>query len=192
MKALFRPTILLLAAAVLAAASLAPDRYRVVDGSQFRIEGTSTLGRYTCTGEQVAGQALVTESDARVAAELTVPVAGFDCGRSRMTRDFREALKSDAYPSIRIYVDHASVTTQAPAGTWVPVRARARIRLAGTERSVMLEAEGRSRGSDRVQIRGEHALKMTDFGVQPPSGLGGIVRAHDRVVARFDLVAASE
>ncbi|GAB5535069.1 MAG: hypothetical protein Rubg2KO_13180 [Rubricoccaceae bacterium] len=189
MKALFRPTILLLAAAVLAAASAMPDRYQVVDGSQFRIEGTSTLGRYTCIGEQVDGQALVTEPDSRVAAELTVPVDGFDCQRSRMTRDFREALKNTVHPSIQIYVGHATVTAPRTEGAWVPVEATARIRLAGVERTVTLSAEGRSQGAGHVQIRGEHAFRMTDFGVRPPSGLGGLVRAHDRVVARFDLMA---
>ena len=182
----------MLAAAVLAAASLVPERYRVADGSQFWIEGTSTLGAYTCVGDRVAGGALVAESDARLAAELTVPVAAFDCGRSRMTRDFRSALKSEPYPLIRIVVDQASVIGKGAAGEWIPVRADARIRLAGVERSVTLQAEGRSRGGGRVQVRGEHAFRMTEFGVQPPSGLGGVVRAHDRVVARFDLLAVPE
>ena len=190
MRYLFRSTLLLLAATLLVAASIFTDRYRVVEGSQFRIDGTSTLGGYSCVGEQVAGQALVAQSDARVAAELAIPVAAFDCGRSRMTRDFQEALKSDQHPSIQIRVDHASVEAEAPRGAWVPARVTARIQLAGVERSVVLRAEGRSRGNGRVQVRGEHAVRMTDFGVRPPSGLGGIVRAHDRVIARFDLLAA--
>jgi hypothetical protein len=30
---------------------------------------------------------------------------------------------------------------------------------------------------------------MTDFGIDPPSGLLGAVRAHDRITVRFELAA---
>jgi hypothetical protein len=39
----------------------------------------------------------------------------------------------------------------------------------------------------RFRIRAELPLKMTDFGVTPPTALFGAVRAHDALEVRFDL-----
>jgi polyisoprenoid-binding protein YceI len=171
-------------AVVLGAAAFPPTRYVVAGGSQFWIDGTSTLGRYTCAAGLVAGHGDV---DADVLhAELTVPVGAIDCGQARMTRDLVAALRGDDHPAIEFTVDHAE--RLGPAGDWQRVRATGRLRLAGAERPLALDAEGRRRADGRLRIRGTHALRMTDFGVDPPRGLGGLVRAHDRVVARFDLV----
>lgn len=192
-RSLRLPILFPAAIALMAAGAFSPARYTVADGSHFWIDGTSTLGRYTCEGDGVSGRASVSEADEDVSAQLSVPVQGFDCGKSRMNRDFRAALKGEEHPTIEFRVEHAEVIAEpsSPAA-WARVRATGRLRLAGVERPLALEAEGRRLRSGRVRIRGEHALLMTDFGVDPPSGLLGMVRAHDRVVARFDLVATPD
>ena len=185
-RPLHRASALLTAVAIVLAAAVPPTRYVVAGGSQFWIDGTSTLGRYTCAAGRIAGHGDVDADDLQ--AELTVPVRAFDCGQARMTRDLVAALRGDLHPAIAFTVDHAARLGPAPSGDWQRVRATGRLRLAGAERPLALDAEGRRRADGRLQIRGTHALRMTDFGVDPPRGLGGIVRAHDRVVARFDLV----
>ena len=191
MRRSFLISFLVPAAIALMAAGAVSPRYAVVNGSHFWIDGTSTLGRYTCEGAGIAGTASIPENESEVSAELTVPVEGFDCGKSRMNRDFYNALKGDDYPIITFSVHDAEVLEEsASPEAWVRVRATGTLRLAGVERPLALTAEGRRLRSGRVQVRGQHALRMTDFGVDPPSGLMGLVRAHDGVVARFDLVAA--
>jgi hypothetical protein len=66
---------------------------------------------------------------------------------------------------------------------------RGRLSLAGAERDVSIDAQGRRAGHGAVSLRGEHRMRMTDFGVDPPTGLLGAVRAHDPVVVRFELHA---
>ena len=168
-----------------------PEGYTVDAGSRVRIDGTSTLGRYTCAAGEVAGAGDVPPAGPAT-AELTVGVASFDCGQSRMNRDFRRSLRAEAAPEIRFTLGLAeTLAPEARTGAWVRVRAAGRLSLAGVERPVTVVAEGRRLGAGRVQLRGQHPLLMTDFGVRPPSGMLGLVRAHDRVVVVFDLTASS-
>lgn len=188
MRRLLPLLLLVPAAAFLVAAGRPVTRYEVASGSRFWIDGTSTMGAYRCNGSRIAGSGDV--EPPRVAAELTIPVASFDCGQSRMNRDFRAALHGATHPTIRFTVDRAvALQRESRPGAWVRVRATGRLRLAGTERPIELEAQGRRRSDGRVQIRGAHPMQMTDYGIDPPTGLGGLVRAHDRLVARFDLLA---
>jgi len=163
-------------------------RYVVEPGSRFWIEGTSTVSPYTCTAERVSGGGEVDSH--RLSAEVRVPVRTFDCGVGAMNRDFQRALRAETNPEIRFVLRHVEASDPA-AGGWAPIRAYGTLEMAGTQRAVTIEAEGRQLPGERVRIRGQHVLHMTHFGVDPPTGLLGLVRAHDRVVVRFDLTAAA-
>ena len=167
-----------------------PTRYAVADGSRFWIDGTATTGAWTCEADAVGGQARLGDAQG-LEAEVVVPVHAFDCASGPMTRDLRRALGAEDYPDIRYVLEHAeTLGADGRPGTWVPVRAVGTLRLAGTARRVTVEAEGRRRADGRVDLRGRLPLRMTDFGVRPPSHALGLVRAHDSIVVRFDLVAA--
>lgn len=179
-----------------AAAALAPppERY-VLDpaGSRFWIDGTSTMGRYTCRAARLDGSGTLDEATApRGRAELRVEVRSFDCGQAQMNRDFRNALRASAHPRVTLTVERASVRPAAAGGRTVAATATGTLRLAGVSRPLTFEATARPLGGGRYRVEGQHALKMTDFGVPPPTGLMGLVRAHDRVVARFDVVLREE
>ncbi|MGH9361260.1 MAG: hypothetical protein ACRD2T_05030, partial [Thermoanaerobaculia bacterium] len=46
---------------------------------------------------------------------------------------------------------------------------------------------GERLGLGRYRITGALELKMTDFGIQPPTALMGLIRAGDGLRVRFDL-----
>ncbi len=165
--------------------------FAVESGSRFWIDGNATTGPYSCEATNVQGQARVLHAPGKVVGLVAVPVESFDCGISRMNRDMRTALRSDRHPAIRFELQEAGVAEQvADAASWVEVRAVGLLAMAGAEQLVGIRAEGRRLQDGRVQVRGSHAFRMTDFGIEPPTGLLGLVRAHDNVVARFDIVAA--
>ena len=196
--AALRPRLAVLALALLGAGGTArtegpapPDAYTLDAGSRFQIDGTSTLGRYSCAASAVTGSADVPVAGP-MEAEVTVGVRSFDCGQARMNRDFRRALQAEGHPEIRFDLDTAAaLAAEARPGAWVPVRATGRLRLAGVKRAVTVTAEGQRLGRGHVRLRGQHAMRMTDFRVEPPSGMLGMVRARDPVVVRFDLTASA-
>lgn len=180
--------LLLLAFAALLA-SFSPNRYEVTSGSHFWIDGTATTGAWTCATDAVAGQGILGGDD--LSATVTVPVRAFDCGSGQMNRDMRRALRAADHPAISFDLADAEVLRpQAAPGVWVRVRTSGTLRLAGSQRPLSFVADGRRFADGRVEIRGRQPLRMSDFGVTPPSHALGLVRAHDDIVVRFNLLAS--
>lgn len=175
-----------------ASGSGAQNLYEVLNESRFWIDGSATTGPYSCVSETVhgSGNVIALRAD-QTTVRVEVPVGSFDCGIRRMNRDLRQALNEDQHPAITFSLRHAEVLADSPApGKWVPVRAVGTITMAGSALLVAINAEGLQLDDGRVRIRGSHPLQMSDFGIDPPSGLLGLVRAHDRVTARFDIIAS--
>ncbi|WP_412068611.1 YceI family protein [Rubrivirga sp. IMCC43871] len=180
----------LLVLALLASLGAAPaPRYDVAPESRLWIDGTATTGPWTCQADGVVGQA---EGDPSApSGRLAVPVRAFDCGSGLMNRDLAEALGADDHPTIAFDLDAVGRIAPAPPDAWVEVVARGTLRLAGTARVVTVRARGRRRADGRVELDGRQPLRMSAFGVRPPSHAAGLVRAQDAIVVRFSLVAVS-
>lgn len=191
----FWPLLVLVCALLTGAVSVeAQQRYRLQPGSVFWIDGTTTVSRFTCTAQQAVGLGHVPSAGTRppetLDAVVAVPVHAFNCGIERMNRDLYEALRAEAHPAVRFTLTRAEVLGTPTDANWLRLQAWGTLTLAGTERPVTLTAEGRQLSDGRVRLRGRHMLRMTDFGVEPPHGPLGLVRTHDQITVRFDLVAA--
>lgn len=160
--------------------------------SELLIEGTSTVNSFTCEAEEVEGRARLDTSGQQprrgeAKAEVAVPVRRFDCGKRRMNQDLYDALKASAHPVIRFELDTAHVVEQEPRT--YQLHTSGRLTIAGTERPVTLEVDAQHLPDGRYRAQGSQPLSMRDYGIDPPSALLGLVKAHDRIVVRFDLIA---
>ena len=132
-------------------------------------------------GEQRAGW------DAEV--ELRIPVKALECGNAAMEHDMRKALRAAQYPEIGYRFVRLSEARYAPAGA-VPafaLRVEGEITLAGASRPVTIDVTATQLGPGRFRLRGGLPLRMTDFGIQPPSALLGLIRARDELWVSVDL-----
>lgn len=179
-----RRALLILLALLFGPVLLGPVQAQPVrlDGdSRVWIDGTSTLGPYRCTTDDVRG-----ERDGDGApARLTIETRSFDCGHRAMNLDFYRALQAERHPAL-----HFTLTDAEPL--WrkddrVSLVVSGRIRIAGASRAVTLRVDARQLAPGRYRAQGRHAMRMSDFGVEPPTGLMGFVRARDAVVIGFDL-----
>ena len=160
--------------------------YAPAPGSRFWIDGRTPLAPFTCAADEVGGHGRLRGE--AVTAEVVVPVRAFDCGLGRMNQDLYGALQGRVHPAIRLALADVRRVGGAQGG-WTPLRVTGTLRLAGVTRPVTLEAQGRLTPEGHVLLRGRHALRMTDFGITPPAGPFGLVRADDRITVRFELVA---
>ena len=192
----------------LAAPAAAQNRVVLLPESEVQIDGTSTVDDFTCRAGTVRGSGAIAGERALVQKTLVqkavlggkdetnvrirVPVATFDCGKRRMNEDLYRALRAKAHPFIEYELVSAElVGDEGQAGAY-RLRARGRLTIAGTTRDVEVVLEGERLPDGRFQGRGRLPLQMTDFGIEPPSALLGLVRAHDDITVRFNLVAAPE
>jgi hypothetical protein len=208
---------LCLAAVLLAAAGLAgpgpgpraPVQYVPHSDSRVWIEGDAEVRRFECHVDRVKGRAVLGPGGARKKAgadgrrrldtddgpshvEVQVPVRRFECGKEPMNEDLYEALKAEAHPRISYEMLEARLLDRPDTSGWQPIRATGDLTVAGTERLVEIVARGRRLGPERVEIRGEHRIDMTDFGVEPPQALFGLIQVQDRITVHFDLVGVPD
>ncbi|PIQ61727.1 MAG: hypothetical protein COV99_08580 [Bacteroidetes bacterium CG12_big_fil_rev_8_21_14_0_65_60_17] len=168
---------------LMAGHAAAQQPYVLSDSSRLAIHGTSTVNSFECEAAFVTGSGVL-DGGSRSSAHVEVRVPDLDCGKRRMNRDLKEALRSDEFPLISFNLQYAervdSLNTIQIVGT---------LSLAGASRdiNVLLHAERRTDGS--VRGWGRKHLRMTDFDVDPPTALFGVVKAHDDIEIVFNLIA---
>ncbi len=177
--------------------------YVPTDESRVWIEGSATTRDFTCSTQHLDGRArlpaeatrtslreLGEDEPATPALHATVPVRTLDCGRRRQNRDLYEAMKADEHPAIHYeLLDVEVVAEPDSAGAPYVLNATGRLTVAGVARTVSFRLEGRRLADGRVRARGSLPLKMTDFGIDPPTALLGLIRVRDDLVVHFDITA---
>ncbi len=159
---------------------------------EFSVSGTSTVRGWTCT---VTGSAQVTTGsssdssppvrgldDGVQTAMLTVPVGEFECPDDTMREHLLDALRPDEYPEITFLLEG-----YRPSGQGAVTTGALTILAATHEVSVPLFMTPSGSG---VQIEGEVALDMTDYGVEPPVVMLGLMRVRPRIRIQFSGVIA--
>ena len=149
----------------------------------FTVSGTSTVRGWTC---EVTGSAQVTVgsgaavrglADGVQAATLTVPVGDFVCPDEEMTEHLLEALRPDEFPEITFRLVRYEASGQGAATTGT-------LTILDAARGVSFPLSLTPSGSG-VRIAGEVALDMTDYGVEPPVVMLGLMRVRPQIRIQF-------
>lgn len=119
-----------------------------------------------------------------------VPVRSLECGSTLMERDLRRAVDAEQYPSIAYKFVRLNGFNVGPAenGFSYGLNVSGELTLAGVTRPVVVAVTAERKGRNRIRIRGEAALQMTEFEVTPPRALFGLIRAHDEFIVQVNLV----
>lgn len=164
---------------------------RLESGSVIAIDGTSTVNSFTCRASDVEGRASLPSaagSTKEVDVVIVVPVTGFDCGKRRMNADMQKAMRADEFPAIRFELDRAELLGSRGENEH-RLAVHGYLFIAGEQRPVSMAVVGRPGSDGRMHLVGRASMLMSDFGIDPPSALLGMVQAHDQIVVRFDLEA---
>jgi polyisoprenoid-binding protein YceI len=195
-KSALRRIALLVPAVIVAAAwTHAVGRMPFAPESKLWIEGTSTVRSFKCyatalegsvgyAGELGAGL----EQDARSvdAVDLGVPAMQLDCKNDKMNSHMRKALKTDANPTIRYRLTSHEVATGADGALTVTLKGM--LLLAGQEKELSMVANAAQDPDGRYRIMGSAELRMTEFGIKPPSLMLGTMKVHDKVVVKYEIL----
>ena len=190
---------LLLAFAAFAPAGLLPPvHYTITDQSSLYLKGSSNVNRFTCASVQTFAPATVEMtplgdgcSVAFSKAVMDLRVTRMDCGNKGINRDMQKALKADQYPDIRLKLERAVVSNTSAvidSHRWTPVTASTLVTIAGVTKPVKIRLEAKALTANRFQFVGSRDLLMSDFGVDPPSAMMGLVQVHDAITIHFDLI----
>jgi polyisoprenoid-binding protein YceI len=176
-----------IAVLVLAAATVAfADRYAGATGSSVTIEGTSTLHNWTMEGATIKGEISAPTPDnwnAPAKAVVTIPVTSIRSEHSKMDKLMAEALKAEKNPEIRYEMTQAT-PRNASAASFV-LETRGNLTIAGVTKEVSIDVQG-NRGADgRYILTGKTPIRMTAFGIKPPTAMMNTIKTGDDVTVTF-------
>ena len=191
-------TMLIVSSSVLIAQepSIRTVPFKLDPRSSITVNGTSTVNSFSCTSENIEGSGSVTRDQdaigvANISVQIETEVENFDCRNWRMTKDLWKALKSKDHPRIFYELDTTPIEPSADLGKEVfQINASGRLIIAGSERQIEVLLTATRASESAFDLTGTQEILMTDFGVEPPTALFGLVKANDQIIIHFDLKPA--
>jgi polyisoprenoid-binding protein YceI len=175
-----------IALAVFLAGVAAADRLIPTKGSLIRIEGTSTLHDWTMEGTTIDGTIVAPpleqwKNDASDVS-VAVPVTSIRSEHAKMDKLMAEALKAGANPTIRYELTSAAL---AASGTTLRLDTRGKLTIAGVTREVAMQVSGTRDPAGTYLLTGQVPIRMSDYGIKPPTAMMGTIRTGNDVKVTF-------
>ncbi len=155
----------------------------IATDSQIAIDGTSNKSDWTVTASEIRGEATIGEDGNPTSFKLIVPVSEIESNTSSiMDRLMYKTLKSDEHPLITFELSSLEMTEESDTAV-----ARGNLTIAGVTNEASVEVTRVPGSEASARYTGIHVLRMTDFGMKPPSAMFGALHTGDEVTVRFDV-----
>jgi len=156
--------------------------------------GSSNIRSFTCRATQVNVSAEAapelfdrTKADGLPAvrnAALQVPVRSLNCGIALQNAHLFETLDASKNPSISFTLSDYAVD-RGDAGS--NVRMQGLLRIAGTERAVVVRGTVFRNRAGELILRGARSIDIRDFDIKPPRRFLGLLRVRNEVTVHFEV-----
>jgi polyisoprenoid-binding protein YceI len=163
--------------------------------SRLWVAGTSTVRAFQCqaaafdakvesaganaVAEVLAGQKAVSS------VEVTVPAEKLDCRNGTMNEHLRKAIKAKEFPTV---VFRASSYDLARASDSVTVTLNGSLTLGGVEKPITVKALAKAGDNGTLIVSGTREVRMTEFGLKPPTLMLGTMKVDEKITVGFDVV----
>ncbi len=168
----------------------------IPEESSLTVSGTSSLHDWSCEAREADLSAELADGASTAEVDgggfvvsggtFRVPTAALRCGKGPMDKNLRRALDAEEHPEI-VFELTERVEVPDPGDRTVEIPIPGRLEVAGASRRLEVTAAVSADGEGRVRIQGEVAFDMSDFGVEPPTAMLGMLKTDDRVSVHFDL-----
>jgi polyisoprenoid-binding protein YceI len=186
----------LIASSATVAGAQGTARVAVAPDSKLWIEGTSNLHGWSCKATTLDA---AVELDATTANEVAVappkslkrvhvkvPVKSIKCGHGGMDDNLYKALKADESPDIS-YIMATFDAAPGDAKDSFTLHTVGTLTVAGKENNVTMDVTATRMPDGTVKATGMVPIKMTDYGIKPPTAIFGRLKTGDEVKINFEL-----
>ncbi len=167
-------------------------RWVLLKGGSLSVKGKTNVNEFTCsiTGYANADTLFLynrnTGQPFALQGQLDLPVKLFNCKNPIMTADLRKTLKAKTYPDLSIRF--LSLSRVPIAGAQQEnIKGNVEISLAGKKRRYEVNYTISISGAKIVNLLGERNINFTDFDLEPPSKLGGMIKTENQLNVQFRL-----
>jgi len=169
-------------------------RLIVQPDSKLIIDGKTNVNEYRCAILQYFGKDTLElrEGGPNKRPVFTKGYVGleasrFDCGMQVMTNDFWKTIKSEKYPFVGIeFISFERVPNYDQAKDIF--KGRLQISLGGVTRKFEMNCTIEAQESGLIHLKGGRSFSFSDFNLEPPSKMMGLVKVKDSLDVNFHLV----
>lgn len=155
------------------------------ENSSIEINGTSNLHDWKSKTTQLKGHLMFADNDQLKSLTVEIPVKSIKSGEKLMDTKTYETLNASKNPSITFRM--TDVVGVQRTGNNLQLTVNGNLSIAGTTKKVQLKAVGKTNNSGVYTFTGSINLKMTDFGMKPPTALLGTLKVGDQIKLVFDV-----
>jgi len=190
-----------LIAAATTAAAQETARVPVAPESRLWIDGTSNLHGWTCKAEKLeaaveldkaaAAQLAIAPPKALKRVEVKVPVKSLKCGHGGMDNNLYKALNADATPEISYIMATFEVVPGEVKDSFT-LKTAGTLTISGKENKIAMDVIANRLPDGTVKATGPVPVKMTDYGIKPPTAIFGRLKTGDEVKVSFELTVGAK
>ena len=179
--------------------------YKARPGSKVTVAGTSTIHDWTVETSLIGGTMELgpefpldasknpKPGKVQAKAESVIFTSSIKSGKKSMDEVMYETMDQKKHPKITYKLQELSLKETPEAGNPLKFDAVGVLNVSGTLKTNAMEVTMMpSEGGDKILVKGETNLKMTDFGMKPPSPSIslGLIKTGDDVKVSFEWVTA--
>jgi hypothetical protein len=180
----------------LVVAAMATLSFAVITNQNFHseslnisISGTSTLHDWTMTSDQgkLDVNFVMSNDKATGLSGLTfsIPAESLKSGKGLMDKNTYKALKTGQHKAITYQLSSA-IVTPVDAVTY-KIKTKGKLTIAGNARDTELDAIAKYNAADKsFTVSGSKKMKMSDYGVVPPTVMMGTIKTGNDIVIAFN------
>lgn len=135
------------------------------------IQGSTNVNSFKCINQSLPAPKVTVQSNKNFyLPDFKIPVDKFDCYNRIMTSNLKKTLKSDSFPYITIDFVSFTKNKNGKYGSWAEVKLMNRIKKYYFEFSL-----------NNSQLTGSRIIKFSDFKIEPPKKMGGMIYVKDDI-----------
>ncbi len=171
------------------------QKWVLVHGSSLKIDGSTNVNHFTCEISNYSEPDTLTvhknsnhkDQSLPFKGVLTLDVMNFNCHNAMMTKDLRKTLKEKEFPRFHIRFSSISSLPQLKAAQEA-ITGVVEIELAGVIKQFNVNYQLSLDAHNTIHLVGKRAVTFSDFNLQPPRKLGGMIQAKDKLDVEFHLL----
>jgi len=144
----------------------------ITASSSLSVDGKTNINTFKCVVSSYGN------SFFKIKSILDIPVSNFDCHHKMMTKDLQKTLKMNEHPLM--YIDIKSLNRLPNEALQSGSTGDIHISLAGAKVKYQLQFNGKSY-PNYLELVGKRHIHFSDFGLIPPSKLGGTIKVKDQL-----------
>ena len=179
-----------------ATAAAQTARVAVSPDSKLWIDGTSNLHGWSCKAEKLeaaidfdaaaAANVAASAPKALKKVDVKVPVKSLKCGHGAMDNNLYKALNADATPDVS-YIMASFEAVPGDAKDTFTLKTVGTLTVAGKQNKIEMEVVATRMADGTLKAKGVVPIKMTDYGIKPPTAIFGRLKTGDEVKDNFEL-----